>query len=158
MPKKSAGILMYRLRKKVLEVLLVHPGGPFWTKKDIGSWSIPKGEYTDTEDPFTVAKREFEEETGFQVDGDFTQLTPLKQPSGKIVSAWTIEGDCDASKIKSNTFLMEWPPRSGRKQEFPEVDRAEWFTINMAKKKLLKWQVGFIEELCKLLKYEQSNY
>ena len=154
MTKKSAGILMYRLRKEVLEVLLVHPGGPFWTKKDIGSWSIPKGEYTDTEDPFIVAKREFEEETSFQVDGDFTPLTPLEQPSGKIVSAWTIEGDCDASKIKSNTFLMEWPPRSGKKQEFPEVDRAEWFTINTAKKKLLKGQVGFIEELCKLLKYE----
>ena len=154
MPKKSAGIFMYRLRKEVLEVLLVHPGGPFWTKKDIGSWSIPKGEYTDTEDPFTVAKREFEEETSFQVDGDFTPLTPLEQPSGKIVSVWTIEGDCEASKIKSNTFLMEWPPRSGKKQEFPEVDRAEWFTIDMAKKKLLKGQVGFIEELCKLLKYE----
>ena len=106
MPKKSAGILMYRLRKEVLEVLLVHPGGPFWTKKDIGSWSIPKGEYTDTEDPFTVAKREFEEETGFQVDGDFTPLRPLKQPSGKVVSAWAVEGDCDASKTKSNTFLI----------------------------------------------------
>ena len=154
MPKKSAGILMYRLRNEVLEVLLVHLGGPFWTKKDIGSWSIPKGEYTDTEDPFTVAKREFEEETSFQVDGDFASLTPLEQPSGKIVSAWTVEGDCDASKIKSNTFLMEWPPRSGKKQEFPEVDRGEWFTIDMAKKKLLKGQVGFIEELCKLLKYE----
>jgi len=154
MPKKSAGILMYRLRNEVLEVLLVHLGGPFWTKKDIGSWSIPKGEYTDTEDPFTVAKREFEEETSFQVDGDFASLTPLEQPSGKIVSAWTVEGDCDASKIKSNTFLMEWPPRSGKKQEFPEVDRGEWFTIDMAKKKLLKGQAGFIEELCKLLKYE----
>ena len=153
-PKKSAGILMYRLRNEVLEVLLVHPGGPYWARKDSGSWSIPKGEYTDTEDPFTVAKREFEEETSFQVDGDFTHLTPLEQPSGKIVSAWTVEGDCDASKIKSNTFLMEWPPRSGKKQEFPEVDRGEWFTIDTAKKKLLKGQVGFIEELCKLLKYE----
>jgi len=154
MPKKSAGILMYRLRNEVLEVLLVHPGGPYWARKDSGSWSIPKGEYTDTEDPFTVAKREYEEETSFQVDGDFTRLTPLEQPSGKIVSAWAVEGDCDASKIKSNTFLMEWPPRSGKKQEFPEVDRGEWFTIDTAKKKLLKGQVGFIEELCKLLKYE----
>jgi predicted NUDIX family NTP pyrophosphohydrolase len=154
MTKKSAGILMYRLRNEVLEVLLVHPGGPYWAKKDNGSWSIPKGEYTDTEDPFTVAKREYEEETSFQVDGDFIHLTPLKQPSGKIVSAWTVEGDCDASKIKSNTFLMEWPPRSGNKQEFPEVDRGEWFTIDTAKKKLLKGQVGFIDELCKLLKYE----
>ncbi len=154
MPKKSAGILMYRSQKDVLEVLLIHPGGPFWTKKDIGSWSIPKGEYTDTEDPFTVAKREFEEETSFQVDGDFTHLTPREQPSGKIVSIWTVKGDYDASKIKSNTFLMEWPPRSGKKQEFPEVDRGEWFTVDTAKKKLLKGQVGFIEELCKLLKYE----
>ena len=154
MTKKSTGILMYRLRNEVLEVLLVHPGGPYWAKKDSGSWSIPKGECTDTEDPFTVAKREYEEETSFQVDGDFTRLTPLEQPSGKIVSAWTVEGDCDASKIKSNTFLMEWPPRSGKKQEFPEVDRGEWFTIDTAKKKLFKGQVGFIEELCKLLKYE----
>jgi predicted NUDIX family NTP pyrophosphohydrolase len=153
MPKKSAGILMYRSQNEVLEVLLVHPGGPYWAKKDVGSWSIPKGEYTDTEEPFTVAKREFEEETSFQVDGDFTPLTPLEQPSGKVVNAWTLEGDCDASNIKSNTFLMEWPPRSGKKQEFPEVDRAEWFTIETAKNKLLKGQVGFIEELCKLLKH-----
>ena len=154
MPKKSAGILMYRFRNEVLEVLLVHPGGPFWSKKDTGSWSIPKGEYTEAEDPFTVAKREFQEETSFQADGNFLPLTPLKQPGGKIVSAWAVEGNCDASKIKSNTFLMEWPPRSGRKQEFPEVDRAGWYTIDMAKNKLLKGQAGFIEELCGLLKYE----
>ncbi len=154
MSKKSAGILMYRFRTEVIEVLLVHPGGPFWAKKDLGSWSIPKGEYTDSEDPFTVAKREFQEETGFQVDGNFLPLTSLKQPGGKIVSIWAVEGNCDASEIKSNTFLMEWPPRSGKKQEFPEVDRGEWYTIDMAKNKLLKGQVGFIEELCELLKYE----
>jgi predicted NUDIX family NTP pyrophosphohydrolase len=152
MPIKSAGILMYRFRKEIIEVLLVHPGGPFWAKKDIGSWSIPKGEYTDSEDPFTVAKREFQEETSFQVDGNFLPLTPLKQPAGKVVSAWAVEGNCDASKIKSNTFLMEWPPRSGKQQEFPEVDRAGWYTIDIAKKKLLKGQVGFIEELCVILK------
>ncbi|MHC4268452.1 MAG: NUDIX domain-containing protein [Planctomycetota bacterium] len=154
MSKKSAGILMYRFRTEVIEVLLVHPGGPFWAKKDLGSWSIPKGEYTDSEDPFTVAKREFQEETSFQVDGSFLPLTSLKQPGGKIVSIWAVEGNCDASEIKSNTFLMEWPPRSGKKQEFPEVDRGEWYTIDIAKNKLLKGQVGFIEELCELLKYE----
>ncbi len=152
MSKISAGILMYRFRADVLEVLLVHPGGPFWSKKDLGSWSVPKGEYTDKEDPFIVAKREFQEETGFQADGDFIPLKPLKQPSGKIVSAWALEGDCDTTKVKSNTFKMEWPPRSGKQQEFPEVDRAEWLTIEMAKKKLLKGQVGFIEELCELLR------
>ena len=145
---------MYRFQKESLEVLLVHPGGPFWAKKDIGSWSIPKGEYDDTEDPFIVAKREFQEETGFQVEGKFFSLRPIKQSSGKIISVWAVEGNCDASKIESNTFLMEWPPRSGKKQEFPEVDRGEWYTIDMAKKKLLKGQLGFIEELCKLLKYE----
>lgn len=154
MTKKSAGVLMYRFRNSVLEVLLVHPGGPYWAKKDLGSWSIPKGEYADSEDPFIVAKREFQEETSFQVNGYFVPLTPLKQPGGKIVSAWAIEGECDASKIKSNTFLMEWPPHSGNKQEFPEVDRAGWYSTNIAKKKLLKGQAGFIEELCELLKYE----
>lgn len=129
---------MYRFRKEVLEVLLVHPGGPFWAKKDPGSWSIPKGEHTDSEDPFTVAKREFQEETGFQINGNFLPLTPLKQPGGKIISIWAVEGNCDASKTKSNTFLMEWPPRSGKKREFPEIDRAAWYTIDAAKKKTLK--------------------
>jgi len=152
MQKKSAGILMYRYQKDVLEVLLVHPGGPFCAKKDPGIWSIPKGEYTCGENPFVVAKREFQEETGFQAEGEFVPLKPLKQPSNKIVTAWAAEGNCDASKIKSNSFTMEWPPHSGKEQEFPEVDRAEWFTIDMARKKLLPGQVGFLEELCILLK------
>lgn len=152
MSKMSAGILVYRFRAGVLEVLLVHPDGPIWSKKDSGSWSIPKGKYTDKEDPFIVAKREFQEEIGFQANGDFVPLKPLKQPSGKIVSAWVLEGDCDTSKVQSNTFKMEWPPRSGKQQEFSEIDRAEWFTIEMVKKKLLKGQVGFIEELCELLR------
>jgi predicted NUDIX family NTP pyrophosphohydrolase len=151
MPKKSAGILMYRYQKDVLEVLLVHPGGPFWAKKDCGCWSIPKGEYEESEDPFAVAKREFEEETGYQVNGEFVPLTPLKQSSHKTVSAWAVEGDCDASQIRSNSFTMEWPPHSGKEQVFPEVDRAEWFTIDIARKKLFKGQLGFIEELCSLL-------
>ncbi len=114
MPKMSAGLLMYRRRRGILEVFLVHPGGPFWSKKDAGAWSIPKGEYTTGEDPLEVAKREFREETGFEASGEFVPLTPRKQPSGKIITIWAFEGDCDASAAKSNTFLMEWPPRSGR--------------------------------------------
>ena len=142
---------MYRYQKDVVEVLLVHPGGPFWAKKDLGIRSIPKGEYKEGENPFLVAKREFQEETGFQANGEFIPLKPLKQSSYKIITAWAVEGNCDTSKTKSNTFIMEWPPHSGKEQEFPEVDRAGWFTIDIAKKKLLKGQVGFIEELCTLL-------
>jgi predicted NUDIX family NTP pyrophosphohydrolase len=145
--KKSAGLMMYRRRHGFLEILLVHPGGPFWAKKDAGSWSIPKGEYTSEEDPFEVAKREFQEETSFKASGKFVPLTPRKQPSGKVITAWAFEGDCDASAIKSNTFMMEWPPGSGRQQEFPEVDRAGWFSISKAKEKIIKGQVGFLDEL-----------
>lgn len=157
MGKKSAGLVMYRYRKSILEVFLVHPGGPYWAKKDEGSWSIPKGEYSDDEEAFQVAKREFKEETGYDAKGDFLPLTPIKQPSRKLISAWAFEGDCDASTIESNTFKMEWPPRSGKEAEFPEVDRAEWFPTNMAKKKLLKGHIGFIDELCEILKYDSSN-
>ena len=153
MGKKSAGLLMYRWRCGVPEVLLVHPGGPFWAKKDEGSWSIPKGEYTsEEEDPLEVAKREFHEETGFTASGEFIPLTPLKQPSGKIITSWAFEGDCDASAIKSNTFVIEWPPHSGRQQEFPEVDRAGWFSIPAAKEKIIKGQAGFLDELDEILK------
>ena len=156
MPKKSAGLLMYRRPRGGLEVFLVHPGGPFWQKKDAGSWSVPKGEYRPGEDPIEVAKREFQEETGFKASGEFVPLTPRKQPSGKVITAWAFEGDCDASAIESNTFLMEWPPRSGRQQEFPEVDRAGWFSISAAKKKIIKGQSGFLEELSKILKTDQE--
>ncbi len=152
MPKKSAGLLIYRRRRGILEVFLVHPGGPFWSKKDAGAWSIPKGEYEAGEDPFEVAKREFQEETGFQASGEFVPLRPQKQPGGKIVSAWAIEGDYDASAIRSNTFSMEWPPGSGRQQEFPEVDRADWFMIPTAEEKINKGQSGFLEELASMLK------
>ncbi len=152
MPKKSAGLLIYRRHRGILEVFLVHPGGPFWSKKDAGAWSIPKGEYEAEEDPFEVAKREFQEETGFQPSGEFVALRPQKQPGGKIVSAWATEGDYDASAIRSNTFSMEWPPGSGRRQEFPEVDRADWFTIPTAKEKINKGQSGFLEELASMLK------
>ena len=152
MAKKSAGLLMYRHRRGVLGVFLVHPGGPFWQKKDAGSWSIPKGEYMPGEDPLEVAEREFKEETSFKASGEFIPLTPRKQPSGKIITAWAFEGDCDASAIKSNTFLMEWPPRSGRQQEFPEVDRAGWFSISVAKEKIIKGQSDFLDELTQILK------
>jgi predicted NUDIX family NTP pyrophosphohydrolase len=152
MPKKSAGLLMYRRRHGVLEVFLVHPGGPFWQKKDAGSWSIPKGEYTTEEDPLEVAKREFQEETGFKASGEFVSLASRKQPSGKIITAWAFEGNCDASTIKSNTFSMEWPPRSGKREEFPEVDRAGWFSIPDAKQKIIKEQSGFVDELVRILR------
>ena len=139
---------MYRSREGSLEVLLVHPGGPFWAKKDEGAWSIPKGEFNiDTEDPLEAARREFEEETGFTPEGGFISLDTLAQSSMKIVHAWAVEGDCDAAHIKSNTFSMEWPPRSGKQQEFPEVDRAGWFAVETAKTKILKGQTAFIDRL-----------
>ncbi len=143
--------MMYRSPEGALEVFLVHPGGPFWVKKDLGSWSIPKGEFDPNEDPLASAKREFEEETGFAAVGEFKPLAPLKQPGGKIVHAWAFEGHCDPKAIRSNTFTIEWPPRSGKVKAFPEVDRAEWFTVDAAKKKILKGQVGFLEELQHLL-------
>jgi predicted NUDIX family NTP pyrophosphohydrolase len=130
-----------------LEVLLVHPGGPFWAGKDEGAWSLPKGEYTPPEDPLTAAYREFHEETGCRVAGAALPLGSLKQPSGKLIQAWAVEGDCDAEASRSNTFSLEWPPRSGRRREFPEVDRAAWFSLRAARKKLIKGQVGFLEEL-----------
>jgi len=151
MAKLSAGILMYRRSTGSLEVLLVHPGGPFWEKKDLGAWSIPKGEYTADEDALAAAKREFLEETGVEVSGALVNLEPLKQPSGKTVHAWILEGNCDASSIKSNTFSMEWPPHSGKQEEFPEVDRAAWFSLDEARQKILKGQVGFIEQLERLV-------
>ena len=119
---------MYRRRNSELEVFLVHPGGPFWAKKDLGAWSIPKGEFVDGEEPFEVAKREFEEETGFVPEGHFAELGDLKQPGGKIITAWAFEGDCDPTKLRSNTFMMEWPPRSGRQIEVPEVDGGCWYS------------------------------
>ena len=145
--KTSAGILLYRLSDDGLEVFLVHPGGPFWAKKDDGAWSVPKGLFEDNENPLEAAKREFREETGFDISGDFMALTPLKQPSGKVVHAWTVEGNIDAASIKSNMFSMEWPPRSGKEQSFPEVDRGGWFTLRIACEKILPGQRGFLEEL-----------
>ncbi len=151
MSKKSAGLLMYRRRHGDLEVFLVHPGGPFWKKKDVGSWSIPKGEYTTEEDALEAAKREFREETGIEASGEFIPLSSRKQPSGKIITVWAFEGDCDASTIKSNTFSLEWPPRSGKREEFPEVDRAGWFSVPDAKVKIIEGQSGFVDELVRIL-------
>jgi predicted NUDIX family NTP pyrophosphohydrolase len=150
MAKKSAGLLLYRQGTDGLEVLLVHPGGPFWARKDAGAWSIPKGELADGEDPLAAAEREFEEETGARPSGDFIPLDPLKQPGGKLVYAWAVRADFDTASLRSNMFSMEWPPRSGRHSEFPEVDRAAWFGIDEARRKILKGQAGFLDQLIRL--------
>jgi predicted NUDIX family NTP pyrophosphohydrolase len=147
MAKTSAGVLLYRRAGKLLEVFLVHPGGPFWAKKDDGAWSIPKGEFDRGQDPVEVAMREFEEETGFPLKGKLQALEPVKQAGGKIVYAWAVEGEIDASAIRSNTFSIEWPPHSGKTQEFPEVDRASWFDLDTAGRKFLKSQVPLLEQL-----------
>ena len=149
--KKSAGILLYRLKNKVLEVFLVHPGGPFWKNKDAGAWSIPKGEFTEGEDALDAAKREIHEETGVAFDGDFIALLPVKQQSGKTVYAWALQSDIDPAQLISNTFEMEWPPRSGKKQLFPEVDKGAWFSVPEALKKINEFQSAFIVELSGLL-------
>lgn len=143
MPKTSAGLLLHRSRAGGLEVLLVHPGGPFWATKDEGAWSIPKGEFEPSEDPLVAARREFTEETGFVAEGEFLQLTPLKQPSGKIVHAWAVQMDCDPTLVRSNTFTFK-----GR--EYPEINRAAWLSIADAKRKILAGQIGFLEELERL--------
>jgi predicted NUDIX family NTP pyrophosphohydrolase len=143
----SAGIVLYRIRDGALEVFLVHPGGPYWRNKDAGAWSIPKGLLEHGDDPLAAAKREFREETGSSVEGAFTALAPLRQPSGKMVYAFAVEGDIDASAIVSNLFPMEWPPRSGRMQEFPEVDGGAWFALHEARDKILSGQRAFLDEL-----------
>jgi predicted NUDIX family NTP pyrophosphohydrolase len=147
MPKQSAGIIAYRKRNNQLQVFLVHPGGPFWKNKDIGAWSIPKGEYEPEEEPLTAAKREFKEETGQIISGDFTPLAPIKYKSGKVVRAWAVEAEIDHTNIKSNFFEMEWPPRSGKTASFEEVDRADWFDLETAKQMVVPAQVGLVEEL-----------
>jgi len=149
---KSAGLLLYRLRDGRPEVLIGHMGGPFWAKKDEGAWSVFKGEYDDAEEPLGAARREFEEETGSPPpDGDVIDLGEVRQSSGKRVTAWAVEGDFDPTTLKSNTFTTEWPPRSGKQAEFPEVDRAEWFDLETARAKLVKAQAGFIDALAREL-------
>ena len=147
MAKKSAGLVMYRIRGGALEVLLVHLGGPFWAKKDAGAWFIPKGEIEPGEDELAAAQREFEEETGFKAAGPFIALGSVKHKGGKIVTAWAFEGDCDPASLKSNTFKMEWPPRSGKQREFPEVDRAAFFTVEAAREKMHPAEFEFFPRL-----------
>jgi predicted NUDIX family NTP pyrophosphohydrolase len=149
--KKSAGLLLFREGAGRLEVLLVHPGGPFWAKKDAGAWSIPKGGIEEAEEPLAAALREFEEETGTRPTGEAIALEPRRQPAGKLVYAWAMRGDLDPAAVTSTTFSMEWPPRSGRRQEFPEADRAAWFTLEEARRKILRGQAPFLDDLQRLV-------
>ena len=152
MPRQSAGLLLFRRRPIGVEVLLTHPGGPFWARKDDGAWSIPKGEFPDGEDPLAAARREFREETGIETAGEFLPLAPIRQSGGKLVLAWALESDFDPAQLKSNTFSMEWPPKSGRQQQFPEVDRAAWFDLEMARQKILKSQQPLLDQLAATLR------
>ena len=147
MSQKSAGIVLYRIQNSSIEVFLVHPGGPYWAKKDDGAWSIPKGEFDENEEPLEAARREFQEETGIQISGEFIQLNPVKQKGGKMVYAWAVKGDIDPAKIKSNSFEIEWPPMSGKMKSFPEIDKAAWFHLSEAQKKIIEAQSAFIKEL-----------
>jgi predicted NUDIX family NTP pyrophosphohydrolase len=150
--RTSAGILLYRKTNNYIEVFLVHPGGPFWKGKDKGAWSIPKGEFTKEEDPLTVAKREFFEETGQAIDGNFVELKPIQQKGGKMVYAWAVEGNADPENIVSNTFKQEYPYKSGKWITIPEVDKAGWFSVEEAKEKMNAAQVEFVEQLIEHLK------
>lgn len=152
--QKSAGILLFYKFKNEWKFFLVHPGGPFWKKKDVGAWSIPKGELAEGEDPLSAARREFNEETGFEINGDFIPLSSIKQKGGKEVLAWALETHVDETKLKSNLFEMEWPPHSGRMQQFPEVDSAKWFTPTEAKEKMNSGQFPLITELIEKLKLQ----
>ena len=151
--RTSAGILLYRKNNNYVEFFLVHPGGPFWKGKDKGAWSIPKGEFVKDEDPLTVAKREFNEETGQAISGNFIALKPIQQKGGKLVYAWAVEGDADADNIVSNTFRQEWPYKSGKWITIPEVDKAGWFDVEEAKEKINAAQVNFIDELVERLNH-----
>ena len=157
MLEHSAGILAYKYVEKKLQVMLTHPGGPFWAKKDDAAWSIPKGLLEDSEKVLDAAKREFEEETGYKVQKELTELGTIKQPSKKLVTIFAVEMDIDVDKVKSNLFEMEWPPKSGKIQQFPENDKAQWFMIEVARKKIFKGQVGFLDRLEKVLAYEEPK-
>ncbi len=154
MRKNSVGILLFRYQMMKIEILLVHPGGPFWAKKDRGVWSIPKGLIEEHEKPLEAAKREFKEETGFEVDGKFIDLGQIIQPSKKIIQVWALEKNLDVTRIRSNMFTLEWPKNSGKVQEYPEIDKARWFDIKQAKIKILKGQLGFIDRFIAILKYD----
>ena len=157
MAKTSAGIILYKTNDKGLLLFLVHPGGPYWVNKDEGAWSIAKGIADPDEDLLVAAIREFEEETGYRLEGDFIQLEPLKQPSRKVIHAWALAHDLEPTSIKSNLFLMEWPPKSGKYEEFPEVDRADWFSPEEALRKIHKGQRGFVEQIIHITGYEPSE-
>jgi predicted NUDIX family NTP pyrophosphohydrolase len=148
--KSSAGIVLYRKRHRILEIFLVHPGGPYWARKDDGAWSIPKGEYEQGEEALLAAQREFLEETGVAVNGPFLALAPVRQPSGKIITAWAVEGDLDPTRLRSNRFSLEWPPKSGVMQSFPEVDRGAWFSLVHARGKLSPGQRPLLRGLSEL--------
>jgi predicted NUDIX family NTP pyrophosphohydrolase len=150
-PKQAAGILLFRDSSRGLEVLLAHPGGPLWTRKDDGAWTVPKGQFGEGELPLDAAKREFEEEMGAPPSGEFLPLGSIKQPSGKVVHVWAARSDFDTAGVKSNTFSMEWPPKSGKTTDFPEIDRAEWYSIETARRKILKGQAPFLERLLALV-------
>jgi predicted NUDIX family NTP pyrophosphohydrolase len=156
MAKMSAGVLAYRRQGRGVELFLVHPGGPFWAKKDDGAWTIPKGEYEANEDAETAARREFAEETGVRLEGGMKELGAFRQPSGKTIKAWAIERDIDASAVRSNDFEMEWPPKSGKRARFPEVDRAGWFAPSEALVKIINGQRPIVLALCKALDVEFS--
>lgn len=155
--KLSAGLLLYRIRSRAIQVLLVHPGGPFWAKKDNGAWSIPKGEYDVGADALEAARRELHEETGFEVHGETVPLMPVRQPSGKVISVWAFEGDIDATSIRSTSVRIEWPPKSGKIQEFPEIDCAEWFDLCTAHRKILPGQRPFLAQLEQMVKKNELN-
>ncbi len=155
--KQSAGLLMYRVVAQRLQVLLVHPGGPYFANKDLGSWTVPKGEVAPDEDLFATALREFQEETGIRPNGPFLTLSPIKQKGGKVVHVWAFKGDCDPSKLESNTFQMEWPPKSGHMVEFPEIDQAQFFDLETAAQKIIPAQIPLLEELDRKTKSDQAQ-
>ena len=152
MAKRSAGLLLYRVKEREIEAFLVHPGGPFWAKKDEGAWTIPKGEIDAGEDALAAAIREFAEETGATLAGEFRALPPIRQAGGKTVLAWAIAGELDAAAIRSNEFEIEWPPKSGQRQRFPEIDRAEWFALDEARRKINKAQAALLDALVEMLR------
>lgn len=158
MPKRSAGLLMYRVRDRRIEVFLVHPGGPFWTNKDKGAWTIPKGQFNEGEEALDAAKREFQEETGFVPKGKFVEIGTIRQLSGKLVQGWAFEGDCNPEELRSITCEMEWPPRSKRMIEIPEVDRGQWFLVDEARESILASQQPFLRSLCEALSADASGW
>ena len=156
MPKRSAGLLMYRWKRGGIEVFLVHPGGPYWAYKDLGAWTIPKGEYDDDEEPFAAAQREFFEETGFTADGEFLSLGEVRQRSGKLVTAWAFLGDCDPTQLTSNSCEIQWPPKSGKQLQIPEIDRGRWFAINDARRYIREELEQLLLRLIPLLAHERN--